>query len=130
MRLLVLSRNASLYSTSRLVLAARARGHEVTVYCRDQDDPRDSYLGMRLVHLPSIHKRALETLSHSALSMAHAVTRGAAPDVAFVFNSANAFFIPVLQARRVPVAVHVDGLEWKRAKWAGTGQRNWRQSDS
>ena len=31
LRLLVLSRNASLYSTSRLVLAARARGHEVTV---------------------------------------------------------------------------------------------------
>jgi ribosomal protein S6--L-glutamate ligase len=31
MRLLVLSRNATLYSTSRLVLAARARGHEVTV---------------------------------------------------------------------------------------------------
>ncbi len=31
MHLLVLSRNASLYSTSRLVLAARARGHEVMV---------------------------------------------------------------------------------------------------
>lgn len=31
MRLLVLSRNSSLYSTSRLVLAARARGHDVTV---------------------------------------------------------------------------------------------------
>src|SRR5215467_10590847 len=31
MRFLVLSRNASLYSTSRIVLAARARGHEVTV---------------------------------------------------------------------------------------------------
>jgi ribosomal protein S6--L-glutamate ligase len=31
MQLLILSRNASLYSTSRLVLAARARGHEVTV---------------------------------------------------------------------------------------------------
>ena len=31
MRLLVLSRNATLYSTSRLVLAARARGHEVSV---------------------------------------------------------------------------------------------------
>jgi len=29
--LLLLSRNASLYSTSRLVLAARSRGHEVTV---------------------------------------------------------------------------------------------------
>ncbi len=31
MRLLVLSRNATLYSTSRLVLAARARDHEVSV---------------------------------------------------------------------------------------------------
>ena len=31
MRILVLSRNASLYSTSRIVLAARARAHEVSV---------------------------------------------------------------------------------------------------
>jgi ribosomal protein S6--L-glutamate ligase len=31
MRLLILSRNASLYSTRRLVLAARARGHDVSV---------------------------------------------------------------------------------------------------
>ena len=39
MRILVLSRNASLYSTSRLVLAARARGHDVTVA-----DPLDFHL--------------------------------------------------------------------------------------
>ena len=31
MRLLILSRNATLYSTSRLVLAARSRGHHVSV---------------------------------------------------------------------------------------------------
>ncbi len=31
MRILVLSRNAALYSTSRIVLASRARGHEVSV---------------------------------------------------------------------------------------------------
>jgi len=31
MRMLVLSRNASLYSTSRIVLAARGRGHDVHV---------------------------------------------------------------------------------------------------
>ncbi|AKT42819.1 ATP-grasp domain-containing protein [Chondromyces crocatus] len=31
MRVLVLSRNASLYSTSRIVLAARARGHDVSI---------------------------------------------------------------------------------------------------
>jgi ribosomal protein S6--L-glutamate ligase len=39
MRLLVLSRNASLYSTSRLVLAARSRGHAVTVA-----DPLDIHI--------------------------------------------------------------------------------------
>jgi ribosomal protein S6--L-glutamate ligase len=39
MRLLILSRNSSLYSTSRLVLAARARGHEVTVA-----DPLDFHI--------------------------------------------------------------------------------------
>ena len=38
-RVLVLSRNASLYSTSRLVLAARSRGHEVTVA-----DPLDFHI--------------------------------------------------------------------------------------
>src|SRR5580692_3309547 len=39
MRLLLLSRSPTLYSTSRLVLAARARGHEVTVA-----DPLDFHL--------------------------------------------------------------------------------------
>jgi ribosomal protein S6--L-glutamate ligase len=39
MRLLVLSRNASLYSTSRIVLAARSRGHDVTVA-----DPLDFHI--------------------------------------------------------------------------------------
>jgi ribosomal protein S6--L-glutamate ligase len=38
-RLLVLSRNATLYSTSRLVLAARSRGHDVTVA-----DPLDFHI--------------------------------------------------------------------------------------
>lgn len=39
MRLAILSRNASLYSTSRLALAARARGHEVSII-----DPLDLHL--------------------------------------------------------------------------------------
>jgi len=39
MHVLVLSRNASLYSTSRIVLAARSRGHEVTVA-----DPLDFHI--------------------------------------------------------------------------------------
>src|SRR3954452_14721151 len=53
------------------------RGHEVTVYCRPKDDERPAeHLGMKLVHLPSMKQKQLETLSHTALSALHmSVTR-------------------------------------------------------
>ena len=57
-----------------------SRGHEVTVYCRTTGEasPR-TYRGMDLVHLPSLHLRALETLSHTALSVGH-LSRHSRPD--------------------------------------------------
>ena len=84
---------------------------------------------MRLVHLPAVRRRSLETLSHTAASVAHAVVRDR-PDVALVFNAANAPLLPVLRAKRIPVATHVDGLEWKRAKWGRTGQRYYRLAEA
>jgi glycosyltransferase involved in cell wall biosynthesis len=106
-----------------------ARGHRVTVYCRRQADvePLKTYRGMELVHLPALRKRALETLSHTALSVGHQLLHAA--DAAVVFNSANAPLLPVLRARGVPVATHVDGLEWRRAKWSGMGQRYYRMAE-
>ena len=47
-----------------------------------------------------------------------------------MFNAANAPFLPLLRAARIPVAVHVDGLEWQRAKWAGAGRRYYRAVES
>jgi glycosyltransferase involved in cell wall biosynthesis len=43
--------------------------------------------------------------------------------VALVFNAANAPLLPAVRCARIPVAVHVDGLEWRRAKWGPTGRR-------
>lgn len=110
----------------RLVL----KGHEVTVYCRGAEDPSlEQYLGMRLVHLPALQGRAIETLSHTALSLLHVLlTRR--HDAAIVFNAANAPLLPVLRLRRVPTAVHVDGLEWKRAKWGLAGRLYYRAAES
>lgn len=96
------------------------RGHEVTVYCRGEDRS-ETYLNMRRVRLPAVQGRSLETLSHSLLSAGHLYTRPT--DVALVFNAANAPVLPLLRARRIPTAVHVDGLEWRRAKWGPTGRR-------
>lgn len=107
-----------------------AAGHEVTVYCRDTGEARlASYRGMSLVTLPAVRHRALETLSHTGLSVTHAVTHRL-PDAAFVFNAANAPWLPVLRARGIPVATHVDGLEWKRAKWGPRAQQYYRAAEA
>jgi glycosyltransferase involved in cell wall biosynthesis len=97
-----------------------AMGHWVTVYCRGDDRSR-GYLGMKRVRLPALKHPVMETLSHTALSVGHLMTHRA--DVALVFNAANAPLVPVLRAAGMPVAVHVDGLEWKRAKWGPNGRR-------
>jgi glycosyltransferase involved in cell wall biosynthesis len=103
-----------------------ASGHEVVVYCRGAENPDETeYLGMELVHLPALKRRSLETLSHTAVSIVH-LLRASRPDVAIVFNAANAPFLPALRLRRIPTAVHVDGLEWKRAKWGGAGRSYYR----
>jgi glycosyltransferase involved in cell wall biosynthesis len=95
-------------------------GHEVFVYCRGEDRSRE-YLGMRRVRLPAVSHRVLETLSHTALSVGHLLTHRS--DVAIVFNAANAPLLPLVRMARIPVAVHVDGLEWQRAKWGSAGRR-------
>ncbi|MBB5158571.1 glycosyltransferase involved in cell wall biosynthesis [Saccharopolyspora phatthalungensis] len=107
------------------------RGHEVTVYCRGagvRSARAESHCGMRLVHLPALRRKTLETLSHTALSALHAVVRR--PDVAVVFNAANAPLLPLLRLRGTPTITHVDGLEWKRAKWGPAGSAYYRRAEA
>ena len=108
-----------------------ARGHTVRVYCRSadaRDRARTDYLGMELVQLGSFQRRSLETLSHTGLSVAHLVRHRV--DAAIVFNAANSPWLPALRAARIPVATHVDGLEWQRAKWGPAGRRYYRMAES
>ena len=84
------------------------RGHRVTVYCRNADTSIKTHLGMELVHLPAVKKRSLETLSHTGLSVLHAMKER--PDAAILFNAGNAPFIGWLKAAGIPSAVHMDGL--------------------
>ncbi len=106
-----------------------ARGHEVTVYGDRTHPDITEHLGMRVVHLPALPVKQLETLSRSGLATARALA-GARPDAAFVFNAANAPYVTLLRARGIPVAVHVDGLEWRRAKWGGAGRAYYRWAEA
>lgn len=102
------------------------RGHDVVVYCRDRGPAE--YLGMRRVEVAAVRQKALETLSSTAVAVLHVLRRR--PDVVVLFNAANAPLLPALRAGRVPVATHVDGLEWRRAKWSGAGRRYYRGAEA
>jgi glycosyltransferase involved in cell wall biosynthesis len=105
-------------------LAARlvARGFRVTVYCRSHSTPRSlkEYRGAELVVLPTIRSKYLDTPVHTFLSCLHAARTGF--DAALVVNSANAVFVPLLRLGGIPVALHVDGIEKRRAKWGPAGR--------
>ncbi|WP_424348208.1 DUF1972 domain-containing protein [Kocuria sp. CH-021] len=114
------------------------RGHQVTVYCRRGNAAQSvgagatgglgSYRGMELIHLPALRLKSFETLSHTAVSSVHHLWHRKT-DVNFVFNAANSPLLRVLRAGGTPVAVHVDGLEWKRGKWGRHGRAYYRMAE-
>lgn len=112
------------YETLMEELSTRlaAQGHQVTVYCRSHYTPRRmrTFHGVRLVVLPTLRTKHLDTPVHTFLSCFHAAQQSF--DVVLVVNSANAVFVPLLQAAEIPVALHVDGIERRRAKWGPLGR--------
>lgn len=93
------------------------RGHEVTVYCRSHHVKYEGthYKGMRLVKLPTIQNKYLDTIVHTFLSTLHLLPRSY--DVVLIFIAGNSLvsFIPRLGGKKV--VLNVDGLDWQRKKW-------------
>lgn len=97
-----------------LGLRLAARGHDVTVYCRERH-AAPYYLGVRLISLPTLRHKYTDTLAHTALSTLHAVTQRY--DIILCCNAANAIFCWLPRIFRTPVLLNVDGLERLRKKW-------------
>ncbi len=108
-----------------------SRGHEVTVYCRSSyyhaNERLNSFEGMRLIYLPSLKKKSLDTFSHTFLSVLDSLKRSF--DVHMVFNAANSPFILPLRLAGKTVALNTDGLEWKRSKWGFAGRNYYKLSE-
>jgi glycosyltransferase involved in cell wall biosynthesis len=91
-------------------------GHEVTVYCRNYFTPAlAEHNSMRLVRLPTIRSKHLETVIHTLLSTAHALTQGYDVVHYHALGPALFSFLPRLLGKKTTVTVQ--GLDWQRKKW-------------
>jgi glycosyltransferase involved in cell wall biosynthesis len=108
----------------RLALYLVEQGVPVTVYCRRHHATAGhEWRGVRLVTLPTIPNKYLDTVIHTALSSVHLVTRSRIRQVVLA-NAANAPVLPWLRLWGRRVVMNVDGLEWRRGKW-GIAGRGW-----
>ena len=92
-------------------------GHEVTVYCRSHHIEYEgvNYKGMKLVKLPTIANKYLDTIVHSFVSSIHALSQGYDIALYFIAGNSPVTWIPRLVGTRT--ILNVDGLDWKREKW-------------
>ena len=106
-----------------------ARGHDVTVYGRSNNIryPHDRYKGVRLVILPTIETKHLDTVTHTLLSVLHAIPRRF--DCILMCNAANAIFGAIPRLTATPLALNVDGIERLRKKWGAAARRYYRFSE-
>ncbi len=91
-----------------------ARGHAVTVYCREKHSSPE-YRGVELRYLPTLKHKYLDTVAHTALSTCDALLRRF--DVLLYCNAANAIFTLWPRLLASPTALNVDGIERRRKKW-------------
>jgi glycosyltransferase involved in cell wall biosynthesis len=101
----------------------------VIVYCRPSyyaERPL-ALQGVRLVYVPTLRGKGLESLVHSFLSSIHVLTQGV--DVIYFVDPANAPFCLMLRLLGKTVVVHTDGLGWKRRKWGRLARRYYKAAE-
>jgi glycosyltransferase involved in cell wall biosynthesis len=104
-----------------------ARGHTVTVYCREKRS-EPAYRGVRLKYLPTIRHKYFDTVAHTLFSTLHlAVARDY--DAVLYCNAANAVFTWIPRVLGMRVALNVDGLERNRKKWNSLARTWYRISE-
>lgn len=95
------------------------RGHDVVVYCRTNNVEinENEYRGVKLVKLPSIKSKHLDTPFHTTLSVCHLLMGKLRPDIIQMYGVGNSLWLLPLKIARKPIVAVVDGLDWQRKKW-------------
>jgi len=91
-------------------------GHQVTAYCRNYfTPPGQHHNGIRVVRLPTIRSKHLETLVHTFLSTLHVLIQPCDVVHYHALGPALFSFIPRMAGKKTMVTVQ--GLDWQRKKW-------------
>jgi glycosyltransferase involved in cell wall biosynthesis len=92
------------------------RGNSVTAYCRPYFTPdQPSHLGIRIVRIPAVRSKHLETFLHTLLATVIA-SFGPYDIVHYHALGPSLFsFLPRLMGKKTVVTVQ--GLDWQRKKW-------------
>jgi glycosyltransferase involved in cell wall biosynthesis len=91
-------------------------GHQVTAYCRTYfTPPGNHHNGIRVIRLPTIRSKHLETLVHTFLSTLHVLTQPCDVVHYHALGPALFSFIPRMVGKKTMVTVQ--GLDWQRKKW-------------
>jgi glycosyltransferase involved in cell wall biosynthesis len=99
------------------------RGHNVTVYNRSHfiKDVKKEYKGIRIVSLPSIPSKHLDTITHTFLSSIHALFQGY--DIVYYCIVGNSPLAWIPRITKACSLLNVDGEDWAREKWSGFAKR-------
>ncbi|MGE4489122.1 MAG: glycosyltransferase [Kiritimatiellales bacterium] len=96
-----------------------ARGHDVTVYNRSHfiKDVKKEYNRVRIVSLPSIPTKHLDTIVHTAISTIHALF--CRYDIVYYCIAGNSPLVWLPRLTGARTLLNVDGEDWAREKWKG-----------
>ncbi len=109
-----------------------ARGHEVSVFCRNRfrPDARElegtdgfrasdeglTYKDVRLIYRPSIQTKHLDAATHALLCAAESAMRRSF-DIVHFHGIGPSAFVPVARSGRRAVVSTVHALDWRQVKW-------------
>ncbi len=93
-------------------------GHTVTAYCRNYFTPdgQSMHRGIRIVRLPTIRSKHLDTFVHTLLSTVHACFSD--HDIVHFHTLGPALFAGLPRLFGKKTVVSVQGLDWQRKKWS------------
>jgi len=106
----------------QLAVRLAKRGHQVTVYCRAHyiSGRLNQYKGVRLIVLPTIKHKYLDTVFHTCISTLHCLFHDY--EIILICNAVNALFSFIPRIRGQKAIINVDGLERQRKKWNRLGK--------